>query len=197
MEGEVVETLRALGIPDDVIERAVERGDPESAIFEAAILPAVAERTISVAEIEAAGGLDAKTNLASIEAFGFPVPEPDEPWFSQREADMLIQLGQLQDYWPGHLLVQVSRVYGRLLARIAQTEIQLFRLHVESTVLADREDRLAALHELRDVFLQLVPLADPLILGVHRRWLEHELGQVAVAAAEEEAGNHPSRVRPT
>ena len=188
MQGDVAETLRALGIPDEVIDRAVERGDAESAIFEAAILPAVEERTVTAEEIEAAGGLDVESNLASIEAFGFPVPAPDEPWFARHEADALIELGKLRDYWPGNLLVQVSRVYGRLLARIAQTEIQLFRLHAERTILADREDRLAALHELRDVFTRLVPLADPLITGVHRRWLEHELGQVAVAAAEEGAG---------
>ena len=76
------------------------------------------ERTVTAEEIEAAGGLDAASNLASIEAFGLPVPEPDEPWFSQNEADALIELGKLREYWPGNLLIQVSRVYGRLLARI-------------------------------------------------------------------------------
>jgi hypothetical protein len=39
----------------------------------------------------------------------------------------------------------------------------------------------------RGAFERLVPLADPLILGVHRRWIEHELGQRAITVAEQTA----------
>ena len=188
MGDDVVAALRELGIPEEVIERAVERGDPEGAIFEAVVLPAAERRTVSANDIEAAGGMSVEDNLRSIEAFGLPLPGAAEPFFAPEEAEALIELGKLGDFWPPHVMVQVARVYGRLLARIAQTEIQLFRLHVEQTMLEGREDRLPALREVREAFTRLIPLADPLLVGVHRRWVEHELAQVAVAAAEGEAG---------
>src|SRR4051794_23553444 len=34
----------------------------------------------------------------------------------------------------------------------------------------------------------LLPLADPIVAGIHRRWIEHELAQASVFVAEEEAG---------
>jgi adenylate cyclase len=40
----------------------------------------------------------------------------------------------------------------------------------------------------QSAFERLLPLADPLLLGVHRRWIEHELAQRAVHAAELHAG---------
>jgi adenylate cyclase len=42
---------------------------------------------------------------------------------------------------------------------------------------------------LQSAFERLLPLADPLLLGVHRRWIEHELAQRAVSAAERSAGS--------
>jgi hypothetical protein len=41
---DVVGALRQLGIPAEAIERAVQSGDPERAIFEAVLMPAVASR---------------------------------------------------------------------------------------------------------------------------------------------------------
>jgi hypothetical protein len=54
---DVFEALQALGIEQEAIERALERGDPEAAIFESVLLPEMAERTVSPAEIERRGGL--------------------------------------------------------------------------------------------------------------------------------------------
>jgi adenylate cyclase len=94
------------------------------------------------------------------------------------------ELGRLEETWPPDLAIQLSRVYGRLLARIAQTEVRLFRTNVEPRIRAEREEPEAALAAIRSAFERLLPLADPLIVGVHRRWLEHELAQVAVREAE-------------
>jgi adenylate cyclase len=111
-----------------------------------------------------------------------------QPAFTEKEAGIFRGLADLAAVWPSELTMQVSRVYGRLLARIAQTEVQLFRLHVERRLLHETQNPLDALRTVQSAFGELLPLADDLILAVHRRWLEHELGQAVVRHAEAEAG---------
>jgi quercetin dioxygenase-like cupin family protein len=53
-EGSVVHTLRILGIPEDAISPAVEREDPQAAIFEAKVMPTMAERTASAKDVTTA-----------------------------------------------------------------------------------------------------------------------------------------------
>jgi class 3 adenylate cyclase len=192
-DAEVVEVLRQLGIPAEAVERALERGDPEGAIFEAVLLPAIAERTVSAAEIEAAGGLPAVDIARMVEGFGFPPPDLAEPTFTPEEAATFTELGRLvvEGIWPTELGVQIARVYGRLLPRIAQAEMQLFRTYVESRLRAEEQDTMRGLRAVHSAFARLLPLADPLIMGVHRRWIEHELHQAAISEAESEAAGHP------
>jgi adenylate cyclase len=185
-----VQTLRALGISDEVIARAIERGDPEGAIFESVLMPAMAERTVTAAEIEQRGGLPAAQTRALIEAFGLRPPPPDQPDFTPEEARVFIELRRLGEVWSPELGIQLARVYGRLLGRIAHTELQLFRLYVEPRLRDGNSDRLAGMRALQAAFARLLPLADPLLVGVHRRWIEHELAAAAVSQAETEASPH-------
>lgn len=177
-------TLRTLGLPEDMIERAVERGDPAGALFESVLLPGMAERTLTAESIEAAGGLTVSELRAMFSAFGLPPPEPDEPEFTPEEARVFTELDDLRDLLPEELAIQVARVYGRLLNRIAQTEMQLFRVFVERSLRAEGDDSPASLQAVQSAFARLLPLTDPMILGVHRRWVEYELAQAAVTAAE-------------
>jgi class 3 adenylate cyclase len=185
---EVLAALGALGLPDEAVKRAVARGDPEGAIFDAVLLGEIAERTVSAAEIERDGGLSAEDLRAFIAAFGLRPVEPHEPAFTPEEAGVFVQLGRLEDIWPPELDVRLGRVWGPLLARIAQHTVQLFRDHVETPLLADDPDRLAGLRAVQSAFERLLPLADPVLVGVHRRWVEHELAQAAVSEAEASSG---------
>jgi adenylate cyclase len=184
---EVARTLGELGIPAEVIRRAAERGDPEGAIFDAVLLPAIGERTVSAEQIESGGGLSAAEVIAIMEAFGLPAPDPSHPAFTPEEASVFVEMARVRDVWPENIALQLARVEGRLLARIAQTELQLFRIYVEPE-LRDEEDRLRGLRAVQSAFARLFPLADPLLVAVHRRWIEHELGQAVVREAEAGAG---------
>jgi hypothetical protein len=164
---DVFHTLRQLGIAPEAIERAVQRGDPEGAIFDAVLLPDTQQRVVSACEIEAAGGLTVTEITTMMEAFGLPAPDPSQPAFNENEAAVFRGLAALRTVWPPDLTLQVSRVYGRLLARIAQTEVQLFRLHVERRLLGDVESRVEGLRAVQSAFTELLPLADRLILSVH------------------------------
>jgi len=181
---EIVETLRALGVEESLIEGAMARGDPIAAVFEQVLSPEVAERTVSAEEIERRGGISVQETASLLAAFGIPVPDAGAPMFNEAEAQALVELGKLSGVYPREASVQVARVYGRLLARIAQTEVQLFRIFVEPRLRAEHEDAQLAVSAIRDAFARLLPLSDPLLVGVHRRWVEHQVAQVAVSEAE-------------
>jgi adenylate cyclase len=183
-EPDVAETLRALGLPEEAVRRAVERGVPEDAIFDSILLPEISERTVSAAEV-ADGGPSLELVKMFWEAFGLPVEDEHEPAFTEEEAAIFRRLHEMQEIWPPEIGLQVARVYGRLLARIAQTEVQLFRVYIEPR-LRSGSDPHAALAATRDAFAELLPVTGPLLLGVHRRWLEHHIAQEVVREAEEE-----------
>ena len=181
------EVLRELGVPEEAIVRAVERDDPVNAVFEATLIPGQAERTVSAADVEARGGLSADEVVGIIRAMGFPSPEPDEPSLTAEEAEVFVELGALRDVWPYELSEQLARMYGRLLARIARTGVQLVRLYSEPRVQAASDSREEALRSLHDALGRLLTLPDPILAGVHRRWVEHEVSQAAAGAAEAQA----------
>jgi class 3 adenylate cyclase len=185
---DVVETLRRLGIAPGAIQRAMERGDPEGAIFDAVLLPGREGRVVSASEIAAAGGLSVTEIVTVIESFGLRAPDPAQSAFTREEADVFIELASLRDVWQPDLTVQVARVYGRLLARIALAEVELFRTHVEPGLRKREGDRLESLRAVQSAVSRLLPLADRLLVAGHRRWLEYELDQAVVREAETGAG---------
>jgi adenylate cyclase len=178
--------LREAGITADAIERAVARGDVQGALFDAILLPRIAERTVSAAEIEARGGLTVTALAELFEALGLPAPAPTTPAFTPFEAEAFTMLAGFEDVWSPELRIRSARVYGRQLARIAHTELQLFR---------EVEPRLgtggAAMRQLQSAIEQWQPISEALLIGVHSRWLEHELAQAAVDQAETAARGHP------
>lgn len=192
---DLIDTLRALGLPEESIQRAVARGDPESAIFDTVLLSRAAERTVTPAAIAARGGLTLQELDALMEALGLPAPAEDQPSFTEEEGEVFVQLGRLRDVWPPEIALQVARVYGRLLARIAQTEVDTFRVYVEPRLRSESDDPLGGMLAVQRAFAALLPLADPLLTGIHQRWLEYELAQAAVTEAESEAtGRLPGAV---
>lgn len=155
-----------------------------AAIFDPVLDPARSERTVSPAQIEAEGGLTVEETRLVVLNFGLPPPDPQEPYFTAAEADALVRFGSLREIWPPAVYLQIARVYGQALAHIAQTEINLFRLYIEPNLRSVSGGSARAREAVQEAFGELLPLADPMLLGVHRRRVEHELTQVAVRAAE-------------
>ncbi len=181
----IVCDLLELGVPAEAIRRAHERGRVDEAIFEAVLDPIRNRRTVSAAQIEAEGGLEVDEIRLIMLSFGLRPPAPDEPHFTPEEAEVLRRFGGLREVWPPEVYLQVTRVYGQALAHIAQTEVHAFRLGVEPRLRAEAGGTLPALAAVQSAFGQLLPLADPMLLGVHRRRVEHELAQEAVREAEQ------------
>lgn len=153
-------------------------------IFDAVLAPARGERTISPAQIEADGGLTVPETRLIMLNFGLRAPDPKEPYFTPSEAAVLVRFGSLREIWPPEIYLQLSRVYGQALAHIAQTEVQLFRLYVEPNIRSASPGPMTGRQEVEEAFGDLLPLADPMLLGVHRRRVEHEVAQEMVREAE-------------
>jgi adenylate cyclase len=154
--------------------------DPlQDAVFEPVLRPERLRRTISPRQIEERGGLPADEIVDSIRGFGLSIESPDDPWFTEEEAQVYVELAHLDDVWPRDTYLRVSRVYGQSLASVARVEVQSFVARVW-----DELGSADSLRSVRDGLEDLLPLADPILAGVHRRWIEHELAQVSVYAAE-------------
>ena len=73
---------------------------------------------------------------------------PEEPAFTPGEAQALTVLWNQREVFPFAVAVQIARLYGRLLARIAQSEIQQWFAVVEPRLreLAPDERERATIH---------------------------------------------------
>jgi len=176
--------LRELGLPESAIGRAVEREHPDEPALDTLMAHQREERTASAIDIEAAGGLPVEETQAIFAAFGLRQPNPTQAAFTDQEVYAFIQLAQLRGIWPQELTIQVARVYGRHLSRMAQSAVQLFRLYVEPSLHAKSESETAELQAVQFALAELLPLAEPFVAGVYRRWVDHELAQQAVHSAE-------------
>ncbi|HUO73968.1 MAG TPA: adenylate/guanylate cyclase domain-containing protein [Solirubrobacteraceae bacterium] len=154
-----------------------ERTEPQRAILEALVATSAAGRTVTPAEIEAGGGPPIDKLGELMLAFGLPAPDAHEHAFTPDEAEAMIELWRRNDVWPFELAIQVSRIYGRLLARIAQASVQLWVSVVEPGLREQGRDAQSA--EAQSL-MGLLPVSDALLALVHRRWLEREAAQVAL-----------------
>ena len=184
---DLVAALLGLGVSVQAMERAQARGHLQDAIFDMVLDPERASRTVSAREIEARGGWPVNATLAMVSAFGFPSPGSDEPYFSTVEAEALIGAAARQEWWPIEVQMEVSRVWGQALARIAAAEVYNFRFETERRVRGAEVSAGEGLATIQRAFAELLPLADPLLVGIHRRWVDYELTQYAVSEALEHA----------
>jgi len=136
-----------------------------------------AGRTVTPAEIEVRCGMPVASLQELMRGFGVAVPDRDQPAFTPAEADALIRLWE-SDVWPFELAIQLSRMYGRLLARIAHATMQLWATVAEPRLIANTGGQQARQIGV-DAFEQLLPVSDALLAGVHRRWLAREAAQLA------------------
>jgi adenylate cyclase len=184
----VEDVLRGFGMSEEAIEKALRSGDVLSAFFESLPSRASAHRTVTPAEIEATGGMPVAQTQELMQAMGLPPPEADEGAFTQEEAQALTELWRQQEIWPFEIGIQIARLYGRLLARIAQASVQQWFAAAEPRLrLAEPDERRRAVATAQS-FDRLLPVADALLTGVHRRWVEREAAQLAVRDVESGGG---------
>ena len=101
----------------------------------------------------------------------------------------------LQAGFPLVAFLQLIRVYGQALAQIADAEVKLFHLYVHEPLMRDGVPGLEMAEEMETLAADLLPLAAPMMDGLHRRLLRHFVEQDVVGHMETEADFDLGRLR--
>jgi adenylate cyclase len=114
---------------------------------------------------------------------GFPAPSGDE--VSDDDLQLLRYIAAaLGAGFPLVAFLQLVRVYGQALARIADAEVRLFHLYVHEPLIQDGVPNLEMAEEMEGLARELLPLASPIMDHVHQRYLQHFLDQDIVGHME-------------
>jgi adenylate cyclase len=70
-------------------------------------------------------------------------------------------------------LLQLVRVYGQAMARVADAEVRLFHLHVHEPLMRSGVTGLETADEMLALTRRLLPLSSPVMDHVHQRYLQH------------------------
>ncbi|HEY3143249.1 MAG TPA: adenylate/guanylate cyclase domain-containing protein [Acidimicrobiales bacterium] len=126
-EGPAREALRAvlvgMGADLDEVDRAERDGTLTLLAVEKMMVPEPA--CFDVADVTERTGLSEELLLRMWRALGYPEPRPDEKAFTETDVEILSKVGDLISLDPQQaaLVLQVSRVIGSSIARIASAEI--------------------------------------------------------------------------
>jgi adenylate cyclase len=82
--------------------------------------------------------------------------------------------------------LQLVRVYGQAMSRIADAEVRLFHLYVHEPLMRDGVPGLEMAEEMENLARDLLPLASPIMDYLHQRFLQHFVEQDMVGHMEVE-----------
>ena len=92
-------------------------------------------------------------------------------------------------------MLQLARVYGQALARIADAEVRLFHLYVHEPLMRGGVSGVEMAEEMRNLAREILPLASPVMDQVHQRFLQHFIEQDVVGHMESDLGSAAARAR--
>jgi adenylate cyclase len=81
-------------------------------------------------------------------------------------------------------MLQLTRVYGQALARVADAEVRLFHLYVHEPLMRSGASGLETAEEMLTLTRALLPLSSPVMDQVHQRYLQHFIEQDVVGHME-------------
>jgi adenylate cyclase len=180
-EARVVARMRARGHTFEELARATREGRLAYGFLQD-LFPLEEER-IPLERAAAETGLDEALIVRVLSGLGLGPPPAD--WVSQDELELLIDIARvLEAGFPLVALLQLIRVYGQAIARIADAEVRLFHLYVHEPLMraghtgvetAERMDRLTRV---------ALPLSAPILGAIHQRYLQHFVEQDVVGHME-------------
>jgi adenylate cyclase len=80
--------------------------------------------------------------------------------------------------------LQQIRVYGQALAQMADAEVRLFHLYVHEPLMRDGVPSLEMAEEMEGLAREMLPLASPIMDGMHQKFLAHFIEQDVVGHME-------------
>jgi adenylate cyclase len=177
----IVSRLRARGHSMDEIREASRSGRLAYGFVEDLFPPR--SPTYSLDEAAEASGLEPALVERIWSAIGFSAPAVHE--VTDEDLELLRYIAAaLQAGFPLVAFLQLVRVYGQALARIADAEVKLFHLYVHEPLIHEGVDHLEMAEEMQGLASELLPLASPIMDRVHQRFLQHFLDQDVVGHME-------------
>ena len=182
----IVARLRARGHSMDEIREASRSGRLAYGFMEDLFPPR--SPTFSLDEAAERTGLEPALLQRIWTALGFSSPAIDE--ITEEDLRLLRYIAAaLEAGFPLVAFLQLVRVYGQSLARIADAEVKLFHLYVHEPLMHDAVDHLEMAEEMQGLARELLPLASPIMDHVHQRFLQHFLDQDVVGHMEIEVAS--------
>lgn len=117
----------------------------------------------------------------------------------EEDLEMLQHIGDaLRAGYPFAAFIQMLRVYGQALEQVADAEVRLFHLYVHEPLMRQGISGLEVAEQVDELAAQLLPLAQPVMDIVHRRYLRHFIEQDVISHMEDDfdsAGFELGRVK--
>lgn len=175
--------LRERGHSLEQIRRANAEGRLAYGYVEDLFPPTRSER--SVEEVSEATGVEVELIERVWTSLGFRSEELQR--LSEEDVQALRYIGSVLDSgFPLVAFLQLTRVYGQAIARIADAEIRLFHLYVHEPLMREGVPGLEMAEEMENLARDLLPLASPIMDYVHQRYLQHFVAQDMVGHMEME-----------
>ena len=128
-------------------------------------------------------GLDAGLIRRLIAGLGVNTESVDT--VSEDELQLLRYVAAILDTgFPLVALLQLVRVYGQAMARIADAEVRLFHLYVHEPLMRSGATGVETAEQMHSLSRQVLPLAGPVLDQIHQRYLQFFIDQDIVGHME-------------
>jgi adenylate cyclase len=173
------------GVPLNELRRTTAAG---TVMFLPADRVIVGEERYTAAEIAEMAGVEPEFLNAARRAMGLPIPEPDDPVYTETELESArrIKIGRAAGIADEETL-ELLRVLGRSLAQAAESLRQLPLKLVLEPGLSEAE----LAHRYAGAVEQLYPLVDPMISSILTLHLRHATQSEVISALERSGGRLP------
>jgi adenylate cyclase len=177
----VVARMRERGHSLAEIQRATEEGRLAFGFLEE-LFPSDQAR-VPIREAARETGLDERLVQRLVGSMGISPGHSDT--ISDDELQLLRYVSAvLESGFPLVALLQLVRVYGQSMARIADAEVRLFHLYVHEPLLRSGTTGVEAAEQMHALSREVLPLVGPVLDQVHQRYLMHFVEQDVVGHME-------------
>ncbi|MFZ0089914.1 MAG: adenylate cyclase regulatory domain-containing protein [Solirubrobacteraceae bacterium] len=180
-QARVVARMRGRGHSLTEIRRATEDGKLAFGFLQE--LFGSDERRYSIRRAARETGLDEALIRRVIGGLG--IPSEQRPTVSADDLELLRYVATVLDSgFPLVALLQLVRVYGQAMSRVADAEVRLFHLYVHEPLMRSGATGIETAEQMEAISRQVLPLAGPVLERVHQRYLQFFVEQDVVGHME-------------
>ena len=177
----IVARLRERGHSLQEIRKASEEGRLAYGFLED-LFPA-GDAGLTIDQVAKETGLEEALIERIWQSIGFPRSELES--LTEEDLQAVRYIASVIDSgFPLVAFLQLVRVYGQAMSRIADAEVRLFHLYVHEPLMRDGVPGLEMAEEMETLARDLLPLASPIMDYLHQRFLQHFVEQDMVGHME-------------